>query len=661
MGWFDRSTCARLLVGMFSMGIVAQASLAAPNDRDFQTVRAGAGWVRIENGVEYPIDPEVVTVRFTRPIENLDGLRSRLESRFDGRELIDSLVTLRSNRLGFHDLRITDGSDVFDVLDALRATGLVESAEENTFGHYGAVPNDPRYNEQWALNNVGQTGGSSGADIDAPEAWDLQDGDPSIIVAVLDSGTERTHPDLNDNVWINGDEIAGNGSDDDGNGYVDDRFGWDFFNNNPQVEGPFSHGTIVAGCVAAESDNGIGVAGGGFVGGGALMMLEGVGDFSPSGSILDDAILYALDNGADIVTMSLTVGSSSAIDAAIEAAWAGGVFLDCAAGNGGGSVSYPARHPDVMAIAATDHDDLKAGFSNPGPEVEVAAPGVDILSTGLGSGYETSSGTSFSAPIVAGIAALLKSQNPGLTNAQIRQALIDTADDVEAPGFDTGTGFGRVNAAEALMLVGTGDPPLVNDLAPDTGLVTNTTSVTIEGENFVASPSVTFGGVPATFVTVIDANTLQAGVPAGEEMNTIDCEVTTLFGSDDIANAFTYVGRINQLDTPSLGSQIRYFGNGVPNGNWGVVIDYSAGSRLKKGLLFPIAFSSEWELVHDSFRTSDEALNSFGQGVARYTIPDDAAYIGRTIYAVGVFDGNGPNVGNELRLGVERVDTVIVP
>jgi len=359
--------------------------------------------------------------------------------------------------------------------------------------------------------------------------------------------------------------------------------------------------------------------------------------------------------------MSLSVGSSSAIDAAIEAAWSGGVFIDCAAGNSGPAVSYPARHPDVMAVAATDHDDRKASFSNPGPEVEVAAPGVDILSTGLGSGYETSSGTSFSAPIVAGLAAVLKSQNPGLTNAQIRQAIIDSADDVEDPGFDVGTGFGRINASEALLLVGSGDPPTVDDLAPDTGLVTNVTSVTITGENFVGAPSVTFGGEPASFVTLVDSTTIQAGVPQGDEMVSIDFEVTTIFGSDGMDDAFTYVGQITQLDTPSLGAEIRYFGNGVPQGNWGVVIDYAAGSRLRKGLLFPIDFSPEWRVVHDSFRTADPSLNGNGQGFARYTIPSDPSYIGRTIYAVGVFDGNGPSAGNELRLGRQRVDTVIVP
>lgn len=651
--------------GMLFLGLLVLAPFtpltAQPDgaDRDAY-VRRGNDWYRLENGVEYRVDPEVISVKFRGSIANWSEFLSSAE--LDGNaSALRGIETVRTNRLGVHDLRVPQGSDVLDIVDAIRATGLVEFAEENTFGYFGATPNDPNYSQQYALNNTGQTGGTNDADIDAPEAWDLQDGDASIIVAVLDSGTEITHNDLNDNQWRNlADPV--NGVDDDSNGYVDDIDGWDFANNNRFVDGPFSHGSLVAGIVAAETNNGIGIAGaagGGFSGTACRYMVCQVGDFGPSGAILDDAILYALDNGASIITMSLTVGSSSSIDAALQAAWNGDCFIDCAAGNSGPSVTYPATNANVMAIAATDHNDDVASFSNPGPQVEVSAPGVDILSTGLGQGYETSSGTSFSAPYVAGVAALIRSAGPLLSNAQVRQLLIDTADDVEAPGFDNDTGWGRVNAASALAQVST-DPPVIDSISPTSGLVSIGASVTISGEEFFGSPTVTFGGVPATFVTVIDSETIQAGCPAGTELDSIDVTVSTTIGSDTLVDGFTYVARLFAFGTPSIGTSITYSASGIPNGNWGIVVDYVAGSKLKKGIVWRIAFD-EFEIVHNSFQTADPALTGSGQGNSQYLIPDDPGLIGRTLHADGVFDGNGAGGGLNLTLAESRVDVVIVP
>lgn len=623
-------------------------------------VRRGDDWYRLENGLEYRVDPDIISVKFAGSIDNWSEFMASAE--LDGKSsILRGIETVRTNRLGIHDLRVPAGSDVLDIVDAIRATDLVEFAEENTIGYFVATPNDPSYSQQYALHNTGQTGGIADADIDAPEAWDLGDGDASVIVAVLDSGTEITHNDLNDNQWRNlADPV--NGVDDDNNGYTDDIDGWDFANNNRFVDGPFSHGSLVAGIVAAETNNGLGIAGaagGGFNGTGCRYMVCQVGDFGPSGAILDDAILYALDNGASIITMSLTVGSSGAIDAALQAAWNGDCFIDCAAGNGGPSVTYPATNPNVMAVAATDDRDNVASFSNPGPQVEVAAPGVDILSTGLGQGYEISSGTSFSAPYVAGVAGLIRAAGPLLTNAQVRQLLIDTADDVEAPGFDTDTGWGRINAASALANVST-DPPVIDSISPTSGLVTLDTAVTITGEQFFGTPTVTFGGQPATFVTLIDNETISAGCPAGTELETIDVTVETTIGSDTLNNAFTYVARLFTFGTPSIGNSITYSALGVPNGDWGVVVDYVAGNRLKKGIVWRIAFS-EFEIVHNSFQTADPALTGSGQGNTQYLIPDDPGLIGRTLHADGVFDGNGPAGGRPLVLAEDRVDVVIQP
>ncbi len=183
-------------------------------------------------------------------------------------------------------------------------------------------------------------------------------------------------------------------------------------------------------------------------------MTIGVGDFSPNTSILDDAILYAAGMGAKIIQMSLSVPQTSAIDAALQAAYQTyGVFIDCAAGNtGGGSVTYPANNQYVFAVTATDHNDLWATYSAKGHEVEVSAPGSNILSTVLNNSYGYASGTSMAAPHVAGIAALIWSANPNLTNTQVAEIIRQAADDKGTPGWDEYYGWGRVNAHQAVLL-----------------------------------------------------------------------------------------------------------------------------------------------------------------------------------------------------------------
>ena len=285
-------------------------------------------------------------------------------------------------------------------------------------------------------------------------------GDQAVVVGVLDSGTDVDHDDLAPNVWHNEGEIPNNSIDDDSNGFVDDWEGWDFGNNNNDPRTGFFHGTHVTGIINAASDNGIGIAGlaGGFGGPGARGMAVAVGEFGPVSGIIDDAVIYAADNGAQVITLSLSVGSSTALNDALDYAYnTRDVFIDCAAGNGGGSVGYPAVRAEVMAVASTDDNDNRSSFSNQGPQVEIAAPGSDILSTQLGSTYGTSSGTSFAAPYVGALAALIRGLNPGLTAPEVRQLIIDTADDVASPGFDNQTGWGRINAFAALSMTAVSD------------------------------------------------------------------------------------------------------------------------------------------------------------------------------------------------------------
>lgn len=420
-------------------------------------VRKSDGWWRVEAARTYRVDPEIVSARFVPGIADLDALRAVVGA-LTGRdgELLAGLETLRSNRLGIHDLRVPPGADVLAVTAMLDATGLCEFAEANTIGEYVGASNDPSLNQQWHFINTGQAGGVPDADVDADIAWAITTGNPNVVVGVLDSGTQTTHPDLQFGTWINTDEIPGNGIDDDLNGYVDDWRGWDFANNNNNVEGPFFHGTAVTGLITAHTNNGLGVAGlaGGFgATQGCFSMACGVGDFGPQASILDDAILYAADNGCSVITMSLSVPSSSAINAALDEAWNNqNVFIDCAAGNsGGGPVSYPANNPNCVAVPATNRDDDRATFSSSGPENWVAAPGEDVYTTDLGGGYTFSSGTSFAAPHIAAGAALVFSLLPNTSNDSVKEILKLTADDVEQPGFDNGTGWGRLNAGSAVI------------------------------------------------------------------------------------------------------------------------------------------------------------------------------------------------------------------
>jgi subtilisin family serine protease len=439
-----------LLLSLLLLGVPS----ALAQDRSWERDAQGL-WQVEADGTRYAVDESVLSLA-VRPGVDVAAVLAALAAPLDG------ATVLRTNRAGVTDLALPAGVDPLDMMEALDADPRVAFAEPATVGRYGGTPNDTSFGDLWYLHNTGQAGGTPGADLNAVLAWDITGGDPSVVVAVLDSGTELTHPDLVPNLFRNGAELEGNGLDDDGNGFVDDVMGWDFGNGDADPSGLYSHGTMVAGVVAAAGNDGFGVAGlagGGDTGVGCRILPVAVGSFSPQALVVDDAIIYAADMGAKVITLSLSVGSSNAIDAAIAYAHdTMGVFIDCASGNNGSSVAYPARHADVVAVASTDRDDAVSSFSNAGPEVALAAPGEDLLMTTLGGGWDTSSGTSFAAPQVAALAALVFSVDPSLTPDEVATLLEDTARDVGASGFDQSTGHGRVDAQAALMAAGAGTP-----------------------------------------------------------------------------------------------------------------------------------------------------------------------------------------------------------
>jgi len=442
------------LASRFALVCIAALSISW---QDPTYVRDAEGWLRMENGHAFRVNPDVISAQF----KTTGDAHADVAALSDVDARLADLTVKRSNRLGIIDITLPAGADPLAIVEVMRDTDLFVFVEETTTGYYHGIPNDSDFSLLWNMHNTGQTGGTSDADVDATEAWDIQDGDPSVIIAVADSGTEWFHPDLANNIWDNTAEDI-DGVDDDNNGFIDDVRGWDFDNNDNDPNGSFTHGTWVAGVVGAQGGNGIGIAGlagGATDGQGCSIMPLNVGSFSPDGSILDDAILYATDNGAKVITMSLGVATSAAIDAAIVAADAAGVFVDCSAGNGGG-VSYPATLPQVMAVGGTDHND-NWGFFSTGSQIECAAPGTNVYMTELGSTYGSASGTSFSSPHVAALAGLLFSEYPGLAPSQVRAIIRATADDVDAPGYDLRTGDGRINAHAALMSGGSFITPSV--------------------------------------------------------------------------------------------------------------------------------------------------------------------------------------------------------
>ncbi|MBL0350301.1 MAG: S8 family serine peptidase [Elusimicrobia bacterium] len=369
----------------------------------------------------------------------------------------------RELRAQLENIRILayDGpADPDEVARAFAAEPGVAWAEPDRRYEASWVPNDPDYSSLWAMPK-----------IEAPTAWDSTAGG-GVVVAVVDSGVDGTHPDLVDRMWANPGEIPANGLDDDGNGFVDDAGGWDFANDDGNPTDDAGHGTHVAGTIAATANNGLGVAGVAF--GARLMPLKGL-DAGGAGyeSDLAAGIIYAADNGARIINASWGGSSKGAlIEAAVNYARESGVLLVAAAGNSNGPVGYPAALDGVAAVAATDDADRKADFSSFGPPMDVAAPGVGILSTLPGGTYGTKSGTSMAAPHVSGVAALVAALHPFYTPAQLLAALRLAVDDVETPGFDAATGAGRINAARAASqrnLAAVNDPPTVSIVYPADG------------------------------------------------------------------------------------------------------------------------------------------------------------------------------------------------
>jgi len=350
-------------------------------------------------------------------------------------------------------------------------TPSVSTFEPDLVVRAASVPNDPLFSKQWSLLNVGQYAGTIGVDIHAPQAWDVTTGSRSIVVAVVDSGIDITHPDLAANIWTNPGEIQGNGIDDDHNGYVDDIHGWNFVDNTNLVTDVYGHGTHVAGIIGAVGNNGVGVAG--VSPQVSLMALKfedsrGIGSTSTMLAALNYATLMRRNHGINVVATNnsweTTIGYSVVVENAIRAQGNAGITFVAAAGNDASNNDalprYPGNYrlPNVITVAAITPSNTLSAMSNYGSKtVDLAAPGSLIQSTLPGGTYGFLSGTSMAAPHVTGVVALLAAAKPGISVAEVRMAILSSTTPEAGLAGKTVTG-GRLDAWAALASLGASPP-----------------------------------------------------------------------------------------------------------------------------------------------------------------------------------------------------------
>ncbi|PWU05246.1 MAG: alkaline serine protease [Terriglobia bacterium] len=339
--------------------------------------------------------------------------------------------------LNVHVLRVpTTALD--RVQQALENSGMFIFVEKDQIAQATATPNDPDYPSAWHLTQ-----------ISAPSAWDSTTGSPNVVIAIVDSGADSTHPDL-------GPKLVP---------------GWSFLTGTSNISDTMGHGTATAGTSGAATNNSTGVSS--IAWQNPIMPLVVVDSTGyASYSNMANAITYATDHGARIINLSLAgSGASSTLQNAVNYAWSKGAVVFASAGNSSSSSPYyPAACDNALAISSTNSQDQLSGFSNYGSWIDLAAPGENIWTTNSGGGYGAWSGTSFSSPIAAAVGALALSLQPSLSASALVSLLEQNTDDLGTPGFDTSFGWGRVNAYKVALaakgFVGDTIPPTVSISSP---------------------------------------------------------------------------------------------------------------------------------------------------------------------------------------------------
>jgi subtilisin family serine protease len=519
--------------GVFSDRLQVAAGDPAAAKVTVQSILAEAGKDSYRNG-------ELI-------VKYKSGIRSASSSRLQG--------TLGTSKikgmplLNAEQVRLPVGLTIKDAITLYMQDPDVEYAEPNYIRSVRSTfPNDPLFSTQWALNNRLVPG----ADMHMPQAWDLVSGNSGFVIAVIDTGIDYTHPDLAGNIWSNpGDPDCASGSDNDHNGFVADCRGWNFVGNNNNPRDDDGHGTHVSGIIGAVGNNGIGIAG--LIWNVKLMPLK-ILDAQGEGTVADEAsaIEYAIAKGAKVINASFAGDTFSNTErSAISAANASGILFVTAAGNGdvnsvGGNNDvtpvYPGNYdlPNIISVAATDEQDMLASFSNYGGKtVQVAAPGVDIVSTvppalnkpfcgaSPASGYELCAGTSMSTPHVAGLTGLLESYYPNFSYQQVRATILRYVDLLPTLKGRTASG-GRVNAYKALSSL----------LAPDglSATAESSSSVTLNWTDHATGED----------GYIIDREAAGGGF---SEIDRVGAGVTTYRDNKGLLASTTYAYRVSAFNT----------------------------------------------------------------------------------------------------------------
>ncbi len=440
---------SRFILILLTIVFVATCTFAKPRYVNGRTFEMTSGvWYQIETYDDWEVDNDKIVVKFesTTSAKDIAALNAS-----------EDMEILRVDGLGYHTLGFTKSADPLDKVDAYLASALVDVAETVIFGKWELIPNDHYYPNQWHLPGVNM-----------PAIWSTETGDPDVVIGIIDSGCDMDHEDLDANI----------------------EAGWDFEGGDNDPSGTHPHGTQVAGIICAVTSNdelgvdGVaGVAGGWCLDNGCTGLIIKVGDGAPNTEVIAAALEYAMEEGVEIITMSLSCGQRDNIDDNLEEAYNAGIFIDCASGNSDqiinpAWINYPARSQYVFAVGASDDDGLRAEWGPPGltgesrygAELMVNAPGEGIWSTKLNDTYGSGTGTSFAAPIVAGVAGLLLSCDPTLTRADIEEALCESACKSRADvysystqgtygGWNEEMGYGIVDAWWALAYVSDPDAP----------------------------------------------------------------------------------------------------------------------------------------------------------------------------------------------------------
>ncbi|MEZ5345826.1 MAG: S8 family serine peptidase [Pyrinomonadaceae bacterium] len=390
------------------------------------------------------IEDEIENVNNLYSIDDLDNLTAEAVAEQYGK-MTDLVEYAEPN----FEIRLSDPSAPPAAKDLL----MREKDEQSS------VPNDPMFEEQWALSNSGQNGGKENADIGALKAWLKTQGSEDVVVAVLDSGVDYAHQDLVENIWFRPDSVPA--YEDDELGVIDDKTGYNADSNTGDPMDQNGHGTHCAGIIGASGNNGKGISGVNWKVQIMPLKFMGSGGFGTTKNAIE-AINYAIDRkkaGVNVRVINASWGStmySKALEDAIRAAGEQGILFIAAAGNNSTDNDkrphYPSNYdlPNVISVAALDRGDGLASFSNYGAKtVHIAAPGKDILSTWLNDQYREASGTSMATPQVAGVAALIIANQPDITVTELRKQLLNSVDKLDILNGKV-ENAGRLNASKAL-------------------------------------------------------------------------------------------------------------------------------------------------------------------------------------------------------------------